>query len=65
VAGALFGFVKGGEMTQYIRTIVILVAIGVAAYFVIQWGGGWEVLKSNPQTWVNELIHTVEGWFFR
>jgi len=37
----------------------------VLIYFVLQWGGGWKTLTSSPQTWVNQLIRTVEGWFFR
>ena len=48
-----------------IRIIIFLGIIGVAAYFVLKWGGGWQTLTSSPQTWVNNLIHTVEGWFFR
>ena len=34
-------------MTQYIRNIVVLSIIGVAVYFVLQWGGGWEAISSN------------------
>jgi len=48
-----------------IRIIVFLAIIGVAVYFVLKWGGGWQTLTSSPQTWVNNLVHTVEGWFFR
>jgi uncharacterized membrane protein len=48
-----------------IRAIVVIGAIAVVVYFVLQWGGGWKTLTSSPQTWVNQLIRTVEGWFFR
>ena len=50
---------------RIIRAIVVLGAIGVLVYFVLQWGGGFRTLTSSPQTWVNQLIRTVEGWFFR
>ena len=50
---------------RIIRAIVVLGAIGVLVYFVLQWGGGFRMLTSSPQTWVNQLIRTVEGWFFR
>lgn len=50
---------------RVLRAIIVLAIIGVAVYFILQWGGGWKVLTSSPQTWVNQLIHTVEGWFFR
>ena len=50
---------------RVLRAIIVLAIIGVVIYLVIQWGGGWKVLTSSPQTWVNQLIHTVEGWFFR
>jgi len=59
------GCVEKWGKVKHIRTVVILVAIGVAVYFILQWGGGWKVLTSSPQTWVNNLVHTVEGWFFR
>ena len=48
-----------------IRIIIFLGIIGVVVYFVLKWGGGWQKLMSSPQTWVNNLVHTVEGWFFR
>jgi hypothetical protein len=50
---------------RIIRAIVVLGLIGVAVYFVLQWGGGWKALSSSPQTWVNQLLRTVESWFFR
>ena len=50
---------------RIIRAIVVLGLIGVAVYFVLQWGGGWKTLSSSPQTWVNQLLRTVESWFFR
>jgi hypothetical protein len=48
-----------------IRIIIFLAIIGVVVYFVLKWGGGWGTLMHSPQTWLNNLIHTVEGWFFR
>lgn len=47
------------------RIILFLAIIGVAVYFVLKWGGGWQTLTSSPQAWLNNLIHTVEGWFFK
>ena len=52
-------------IVRVIRAIIVLALLGVAIYFLIQWGGGWKVLTSSPQTWVNQLIRTVEGWFLR
>lgn len=48
-----------------VRIIVVLGAIGVLVYFVLKWGGGWSQLTSSPQTWVNQLVNTFQGWFSR
>ena len=48
-----------------IRIIFFIAIIVAVVYFVLKWGGGWQTLTSSPQTWLNNLIHTVEGWFFR
>ncbi|HEY79310.1 MAG TPA: hypothetical protein G4O09_09375 [Dehalococcoidia bacterium] len=50
---------------RVIRAVLVIAVIGVLIYFVLQWGGGWRTLTSSPQTWVNQLVNTVEGWFFR
>jgi uncharacterized membrane protein len=50
---------------RVIRAIVVLGIIGVVVYFVLKGGGGWSTLTSSPQTWVSNLVNTVEGWFFR
>jgi len=50
---------------RIVRALVVLAAIGVLIYFVLKWGGGWSQLTRSPQTWVNNLIHTFEGWFRR
>ena len=50
---------------RLIRIIIVLGVIGVAGYYILRLGGGWRVLSSSPQTWVNELVRTIEGWFFR
>ena len=44
---------------------IIVGALGVAVYFILQWGGGWGQLTRSPETWLNTLIRFVEGWFFR
>lgn len=50
---------------RILRILIFLAIIGVIVYFVLDWGGGWRTLSGSPQTWVNNLIRTVEGWFFR
>jgi hypothetical protein len=50
---------------RVIRAVLVLAAVGVLVYFILHWGGGWRTLTSSPQTWVNQLVHTVESWFFR
>jgi hypothetical protein len=50
---------------RIIRVLVILGIIGVAIYYILRLGGGWHTLLSSPKTWVDQLVRTVEGWFFR
>ncbi len=52
-------------IVRLIRTILILGAVGVGVYAVLQLGGGWGTLRTSPQGWVNQLIYTVESWFRR
>lgn len=50
---------------RILRVLLFLAIIGVCVYFVLDWGGGWRTLTASPQTWVNNLVMTVEGWFFK
>ena len=50
---------------RLIRVIIVLGIIGTAAYFILKSGGGWRVVYNNPQTWVDQLVRTIEGGFFR
>ncbi|MFC1860714.1 hypothetical protein ACFLYL_00310 [Chloroflexota bacterium] len=50
---------------RLIKTIIVLGIIGVGGYYLLKLGGGWGVLSKSPQTWVDTLIRTIEGWFFR
>jgi uncharacterized membrane protein len=50
---------------RLIRVIIFLGIIGVAIYYILKLGGGWRVLYNSPQTWVDQLVRTVQGWFFR
>jgi hypothetical protein len=50
---------------RVIRIIIFVAIIGTLLGFVIHWGGGWNMLTRSPQSWWNELVRTVEGWFFR
>ncbi|MDY6910790.1 MAG: hypothetical protein SVM79_00295 [Chloroflexota bacterium] len=47
---------------KVIRAIVVIAAIAVLAYFVIQWGGGWEQLTSDPTVWAEELTDEWPPW---
>ena len=46
-----------------VRAVIAIAVVVVAAYFIIQWGGGWNSLTSSPQTWFSNIVHSVEGWF--
>ena len=54
---------------RVIRILIFLAILGVVIYYVLQWGGGWGMLRSDPQEWVGRLVRTVEGFvrgiFFR
>ena len=54
---------------RVIRILIFLAILGVVIYYVLQWGGGWGMLRSDPQEWVGQLVRTVErfvrGIFFR
>jgi uncharacterized membrane protein len=50
------------------RTIRILIALAIVVVvvsFVLKWGGGWSTLTNSPQTFVEQFVKTVEGWFSR
>lgn len=51
-----------------IRTVRILVALAivvVVVVLVLRWGGGWGNLTRSPQSFVDQFVRTVEGWFSR
>jgi len=50
---------------RVVRIIIFLAIIAAVAYGAIWLGGGWGTLTRSPQTWVNNIIHAVERWFFR
>ncbi len=50
---------------RVLRALIVLGGLGVLIYFVLHWGGGWSQLTRSPQTWVNNLVNTFEGWFSR
>ncbi len=50
---------------RLIRAIIVLGLVVIAIFFIIRAGGGWNTLTSSPQTWVEQLIETVQGWFSR
>ena len=52
-------------VVRVVRALIVLAAIGTLVYFVLHWGGGWGTLTRSPQTWVDQLVRTVEGWFFK
>jgi uncharacterized membrane protein len=53
------------RIMRWALRILVLAGIGVLVYFVLKWGGGWGTLTSSPQTWWNQLVDTIRGWFFR
>lgn len=50
---------------RLIKALIIIGIIVVIIYYVLRLGGGWRVLYNSPQTWVDQLIRTFEGWFFK
>jgi hypothetical protein len=50
---------------RIIRILIALAIIVVVVYFVLKWGGGWSTLVKSPQTWVDQFVATIEGWFSR
>ena len=52
---------------RIVRAIVFIGIIGALIGFVIHWGGGFGLLRSNPGAWWNRLVdtivNTVSGWF--
>ena len=50
---------------RIVKILIVLGIAGVAIYYILRLGGGYHVLRSSPQTWWNEVVHTVQGWFFR
>jgi hypothetical protein len=57
-------FIKSWKpVFRVVRAIVAIAVVVVAAYFIIQWGGGWDSLRSSPQTWFSNIVNSVEGWF--
>ena len=50
---------------RVVRAVLVLGALGVLIGFVLHWGGGWRMLTSNPETWWNNLVRVVTGWFSR
>ena len=57
-----------GSWRPILRVLRILIALGilvVVVSFVLRWGGGWGTLTSSPQTFVDNFVSTIEGWFNR
>jgi hypothetical protein len=52
-------------LLRVVRALIVIGAIVTLIYFILRWGGGWSTLTKSPQTWVNNLVNTVEGWFSR
>ena len=52
-------------IVKAVRIGIFLAIIGAAVYFLLRLGGGLQTLISSPQTWINNLGNTVQGWFSR
>ena len=46
-----------------VRIILFLGIIGALIGFVIHWGGGFSMLRSNPQMWWDTLVHQATSTF--
>ncbi|HEY93619.1 MAG TPA: hypothetical protein G4O15_01615 [Dehalococcoidia bacterium] len=61
----LFGSWK--TIFRIVRLIIFIGIIGTLIGFLIHWGGGFGLLRSNPGTWWNQLVDnivdTFSGWF--
>ena len=45
---------------RVLRAIFVLALLGVAIYYLIQWGGGWSVLTGDFPRWIGNIVHNVE-----
>lgn len=43
-------------------TLLKLAIAGTIIYFLLQIGGGWKVLFSQPQQWVDNVVRFFQGW---
>jgi len=50
---------------RFIRIIVALAIIIIVIVLILNWGGGLRTLLDSPQTWVDNFVKTIEGWFTR
>jgi uncharacterized membrane protein len=50
------------RILRVLWALIIIVLLCVLIYYLLRWGGGWGVLRSDPQLWLRQLLHTVEGW---
>jgi hypothetical protein len=48
---------------RIIRIIIALAIIIIVILLILSWGGGWSTLIDSPQTWVDNFVKTIEGWF--
>ncbi len=46
---------------RVVRALIILGLIAVGIYYLIKLGGGWAVLKSNPQMWITQIYNVIKG----
>jgi len=52
-------------VTRTIRLLIAAAVVVVVVVFVLKWGGGWSTLSKSPQSFVDQFLKTVEGWFSR
>jgi len=50
---------------RFIRIIIALAIIIVIIILIFNMGGGLGTLIKHPQTWVENFVNTIEGWFTR
>lgn len=48
---------------RVIRIIIFIAIIGTIIGLLIHWGGGFGLLRSNPQAWWNHLVNQVSNTF--
>jgi uncharacterized membrane protein len=46
-----------------VKILIVLAIVGVAIYYILSLGGGWDAFRESPRAWFDQVIKTIQGWF--